>query len=269
MRRAAAIAMLWVAALAAAMPLPAQNPVAAAQSGMRSAQPRPEPPPPPPPGAVQLDHVVAEVGTNVILQSDVRQEMRFSALEPLRVLPGQDSPDAALRRLIDRILILEQMKEQQQPVTTAGPDVQKSIAELRRQTPACRKYDCETEQGWEAFLRAHDLTPEMVKQRWSERIAILRFIDLRFRSGIRISSGQTAQYYRSTLIPALEKEHEPAPPLADVSSRIQEILLQQQVSGLFQNWLSSLRDQGNVRIVDPAYSADLDAAHAGNAGGNE
>lgn len=90
-------------------------------------------------------------------------------------------------------------------------------------------------------------------------MAILRFIDLRFRAGIRVSSDQIAAYYRKTLLPALAKEHEPAPPLAEVSSRIQEILLQQQVSGLFQDWLSSLRDEGNVRIVDPAYSADLDA----------
>lgn len=89
-------------------------------------------------------------------------------------------------------------------------------------------------------------------------MAILHFIDIRFRSGIRIAPDQISAYYQKTLVPALEKNHETAPPLADVSTRIQEILLQQQVSGLFQDWLGSLRDQGNVRIVDKAYSADLD-----------
>ncbi|HEY1809484.1 MAG TPA: hypothetical protein VGG42_13030, partial [Acidobacteriaceae bacterium] len=63
-------------------------------------------------------------------------------------------------------------------------------------------------------------------------------------------------YYHDTLVPALEKAHQSAPPLATVSSRVQEILLQQQVSGLFQDWLGSLRDQGNVRIVDDAYNGD-------------
>lgn len=264
MRRGAALAALCAAAMAAGAELPAQSvPPGAANS---AAQPKPEAPPPPPPGAVELDHVVAEVGTNVILESDVQQEMRFSALEPLQVLPGEDTPDRALRRLIDRTLILEQMKEQQQAVTTAEAEVRKAIAELRKQIPACRKYGCETQEGWEAFLRANDLTPEMVRQRWSERMAILRFIDLRFRSGIRISSDQIAEYYRKTLVPALEKEHEAAPPLASVSSRIEDVLLEQQVSGLFQDWLTSLRDQGNVRIVDPAYSAELDA---GKTGGSE
>jgi len=215
--------------------------------------------PAPPAGAVQLDHVVAAIGNNVILESDIREEMRLAALEPLSVLPGQDTPNRALRRLIDRTLILEQMKAQQQPVTTPPAQVEKAIDQLRREIPECRQYQCETGQGWFSFLRTHDLTTELVQQRWSQRMAILRFIDIRFRAGIRVSKQQIADYYAKTLLPALAKAHQTAPPLAEVSPRIEEILLQQQVSSLFQDWLASLRDEGNVRIVDPAYTADLGA----------
>jgi peptidyl-prolyl cis-trans isomerase SurA len=218
----------------------------------------PQPPPPALPGAIELDHVVAVVGPSVILESDVVQEMHLSALEPLQVLPGQNTPATALRRLIDRTLILEQMSEQQQPVDTPLPDVEKAVADLRKTIPACEQDRCSTEQKWDYFLRTNGLNPEMVEQRWSQRMAILRFIDLRFRSGIHIAPDQISAYYQKTLVPALEKNHETAPPLADVTTRIQEILLQQQVSGLFQDWLGSLRDQGNVRIVDDAYNADLD-----------
>lgn len=236
-------------------------------------QPSPQAPPPPPssPAAqhpVELDHVVAIIGINVLLQSDVEQEMHLSALEPLQILPGQNTPDAALRRLIDRTLILEQMQQQLQTTTTPEPEVRKSIEQLRREIPACARYHCESDQGWNAFLQAHDLTPELVQQRWSQRMAMLHFIDLRFRSGIRISTDQIAAYYHDTLVPVLEKDHQSAPPLVTVSPRIQEILLQQQVSGLFQDWLGSLRDQGNVRIVDDAYNADLGLA-APNPGSSE
>ncbi len=208
---------------------------------------------------VELDHVVAMIGSNVLLESDVEQETHFSALEPLQILPGQNTPDQALRRLIDRTLILEQMADQQQPTTTPAPEVEKSLAELRKQIPDCTKFHCETADGWADFVKANDLTADTVDKRWSQRIAIMHFIDLRFRSGIRISQDQIATYYQKTLVPALAKDNEKAPPLAEVSARIQEILLQQQVSGLFEDWLSSLRDQGNVQIVDQAYSADLDA----------
>jgi len=230
----------------------------------RAQQPSPQAPPPAPssPAAanpIELDHVVAMIGSNVLLQSDVEQEMRFSSLEPLRVLPGQNTPDSALRLLIDRTLILEQMKQQQLPTSTPEPQVAKSLAELKKQIPACKELHCETQQGWDQFLKSNDLTEPEVEQRWSQRMAILDFIDLRFRSGIRISQDQIAAYYQKTLVPALEKDNQKAPPLADVSARIREILLQQQISGLFQDWLESLRDQGNVQIVDSAYNADLES----------
>jgi|HubBroStandDraft_1064217.scaffolds.fasta_scaffold30997_2 peptidyl-prolyl cis-trans isomerase SurA len=219
----------------------------------------PQPPPPPVAGSVELDHVVAIVGSNVILQSDVVQEMHLSALEPLQVLPGQNTPTNALRRLVDRTLILQQMKEQLQPTDTPAPEVRKAIEDLRRSIPDCEKFHCDTEHGWDSFLRINGLNPEMVDQRWSQRMAILRFIDLRFRSGIHIAPAEISTYFDKTLVPALEKNHETAPPLKDVSNRIREILLEQQVSGLFQDWLASLHDEGNIRIVDEAYSADLSA----------
>ena len=235
----------------------------AARAQIQSPQASPPPPSSPAAGqSVQLDHVVAMIGSNVLLQSDVEQEMHLSALEPLQVLPGQNTPDSALRRLIDRTLILEQMKQQLQPTTAPALEGAKSLAELKTQIPACVQFHCDTAGGWDKFLAANDLTPELVGERWGQRIAILQYIDLRFRSGIRISQDQIAAYYHDTLAPALAKENQQAPPLAGVASRIQEILLQQQVSGLFQDWLSSLRDQGNVQIVDQAYSADLDAKSA-------
>ncbi len=43
------------------------------------------------------------------------------------------------------------------------------------------------------------------------------------------------------------------PPLASVSSRIEEILLQQRVSSLLLEWLQSLKSEGSVSILDPAY----------------
>lgn len=245
MNRGMVISALCAALAAGTLPLRAQT------------QQPAQPPSAQPAAGVQLDHVVASIGTNVILESDVREEMQLSALEPLRVLPGQDTPDSALRRLIDRTLILEQMKVQQQPVSTPLPQVEKALEQVRREIPECSRYHCDTEKGWEAFLQAHDLEPELVNDRWSQRMAILRFIDLRFRAGIRISKQQIADYYTKTLLPALAKAHQPAPPLENVSPRIEEILLQQQVSSLFQDWLGSLRDEGDVQIVDPAYTADL------------
>ena len=53
--------------------------------------------------------------------------------------------------------------------------------------------------------------------------------------------------------------------MAQVSSRIEEILLQQRVNELLDNWLSNLRKQGQIEVLDPA----LETADAKDNGGAE
>lgn len=214
---------------------------------------------------VVLDRVVAVINGNVLLESDVNEEMRFAALEPFEVSSGKDTRQDAMRRLINRALIMQQMKEQQQfDINISDEDVEKSLIDLRTHLPECVKDDCATAQGWNVFLRANDLSNQEVRDYWKERVTILRFIDLRFRSGISISQESIADYYAKSVVPVFERQHQTAPALKNVSARIQEVLLQQQVNGMLQAWLTSLRDEGSIRILDPAY-----AALAGNASGSK
>jgi hypothetical protein len=69
---------------------------------------------------------------------------------------------------------------------------------------------------------------------------------------LRISKPDIEDYYNKTFVPQFKKENLSAPSLASVSSRIEEILLQQHVNDLLQDWLKNLRDQGSVIILDPA-----------------
>jgi peptidyl-prolyl cis-trans isomerase SurA len=214
---------------------------------------------------VVLDRVVAVINGDVLLESDVDEEMRFAALEPFEVNNGMDTRQDAMRRLINRALIMQQMNEQQQfDINISDADVEKSLMDLRSHLPECVKDDCATPQGWNAFLRANDLSDQEVIEYWKERMTILRFIDLRFRSGISISQESIADYYAKSVVPVFGRQHQTAPALKNVSARIQEVLLQQQVNGMLQAWLTSLRDEGSIRILDPEY-----AASAGNASGSK
>jgi hypothetical protein len=56
-----------------------------------------------------LDHVVAVINGSVILESDVQEDMRLSVLQPFSD-PGRNTPIKALQRLIDRDLILQEMR---------------------------------------------------------------------------------------------------------------------------------------------------------------
>ena len=205
-----------------------------------------------PPGAVVLDHVVAVINGSVILESDVQEEMNYAVLQPFSINSARNTPQRALQRLIDRALILQQMKTGGDTIAPPTPEeLQEQIHQLRGLIPQCMEYHCETEAGWQAFLSSRGLTEKEVEQHWAQRMLILSFIQSRFGSGVRITPAEIKNYYDQTLVPRLNGVK--PPPLANVSSRIEEILLQQRVSSLLLEWLQSLKSEGSVSILDPAY----------------
>jgi hypothetical protein len=197
-----------------------------------------------------LDHVVAVINGSVILESDVQEEMRLAVLQPFGD-PGRSTPKRALQRLIDRDLILQQMRTAEELTPPSPEEVQQRVNELRRLIPECSQYHCETDAGWLAFLKAKGLTEKEVEAHWKQRMMILAFIQSRFGAGVRITPAEIADYYHKVLVPQLKGKT--PPPLQTVSSRIEEILLQQRVSSLLLEWLQSLKSEGSVSILDPAY----------------
>lgn len=223
------------AALAAASPL-------SGQSGAPQSKPKT-----PAADRFDLDRMVAVVNTDIILESDIDAEQRFEAFQPLRA-EAPESRDKLIERLIDRALIVQQMKQQPQPpIPDAQVDAQ--LAMVRKDLPECSTYHCETDAGWAKFVSDHGFTIDEVRSRWRTRMEVLRFIEERFRMGIRISQTEIDNYYKNKLTPAYAKNHATPPAQVTINDRIQEILLQQQVTGLLDDWLKSLRAQGSVRVL--------------------
>ena len=198
-----------------------------------------------------LDHVVAVINGSVILESDVQEEISDGVLQPFSINPARNTPQRALQRLIDRALILQQMQATQSATSPTPEEVQQRLKELRAVIPECAQYRCQTETGWQAFLKTHGLTEQDVENHWTVRMSILSVIQSRFGSGVRITPQEIADYYHKTLVPQLQGQKPPS--LASVSNRIEEILLQQRVSSLLLEWLQSLKSEGSVSILDPAY----------------
>ncbi len=220
---------------------------------------------------VVLDRVVAVVNNQIILSSDLDQEIQLSVLDPAGVGFAPLTRQRALEQLIGRALIQQQIR--QEDVQAAEPsqagvpsdrssslgwktEVDARLAEIRRNLPACIRRNCASEAGWKAFLAAHGLTQERVESYLRYRVQILRFIEQRFRQGIRISPEEVENYYYGTLLPQYAAG-ESIPPLDQVAPRIEEILLQQQVNILFDDWLANLRRQGEIEVLDPALETPL------------
>lgn len=216
---------------------------------------------------VVLDRVVAVVNNRAILLSDVEDEIRLSVLDPVRVGQGPLTEQHALEELISRTLIEQQIRQEDlETIEPSQQEVNTRLEDLRKQLPACIRENCASEAGWKAFLASHGLTAERVEAYARYRVEILRFIEQRFRQGIQISQQQIEDYYHNTLLPQYAPG-EAVPSLNEVSSRIQEILLQQQVNVLFDHWLDNLRQQGDVEVLDPRLASALsDPTAPGDAG---
>jgi peptidyl-prolyl cis-trans isomerase SurA len=206
---------------------------------------------PKPGAAVTLDRVVAVVNRQAILESDIEEEMQLSVLDPGRITQEKMTERQALEQLISRALIQQQIRQEDLPATEPKPEMIASrIREIRTELPVCVRANCKTDAGWQAFLAQHELTQQEFEDYLRHRLEILSFIEMRFRQGIRISPEEVKTYYEGTLLPEYPAGETP-PPLQQVSSRIEEILLQQRVNQLFDDWLANLRKQGQVEVLDP------------------
>jgi hypothetical protein len=202
----------------------------------------------PEPGVV-VDRLVAVVNGDVILESDIDEERRFEEVQPYRSITSV-TRDRIIERLIDRRLILQQAALEPEDVVP-DKDVDAQIATLRKDIPACKQYHCETDDGWKRYLGDHGFTEEEFHARWLVRMRLLKFIEVRFRNGIRITDAEIKAYYDKTMLPEYAKRNVTPPKLDTIQKRIEEVLLQQEVGALLQDWLKSLRAQGSVRILVP------------------
>ncbi len=203
---------------------------------------------------VELDRLVAVVNEDVILESDVDEERRLVAFQPFRDTSTTQTRTQVIERLIDRSLILQQAQLQPDD-EISDKQVEEQLNTLRKEIPLCEVYHCETEAGWARFVTAQGFTmPELIR-RWRERMEVLRFIEVRFKSGIEVGDDEIHMYYVKTLLPQYAARKAAAPKEETIAKRIQEILLQQQVGNLLGDWLKSLRAQGTVRTIEPGEAA--------------
>jgi parvulin-like peptidyl-prolyl isomerase len=199
---------------------------------------------------VVLDRVVAVVNGDVILESDVDEERRFEEIQPYRRITGDNTRDRVMERLVDRALILQQAAlEPEDAISDKSLDDQ--LMKLRQDIPDCKQYHCETEDGWKKFLGDHGFTEEEFRERWRLRMELLKFIEVRFRNGIKVSDAEIKDFYEKRMLPEYAKRNVTPPKLDTISKRIEEVELQQQVGALLVDWLKSLRAQGSVKIMTP------------------
>jgi len=190
-----------------------------------------------------IDRVVATVNGRPILQSDWDQALRCEALLDGRSLQGTSAEElrAALDRLVDQELLRQQAHANEMPRIPAE-DVQKRVSEVRQQLGAT------ADQAWDTLLARYGLSAAEVQRNLSHQLSVLRLIDERLRPSVHIDAASIAAYYHDKLEPELRKQGQPVAPMAEVSTKIEELLAQQRMDDLLAAWLKDLRQQAEVKV---------------------
>jgi peptidyl-prolyl cis-trans isomerase SurA len=195
-----------------------------------------------------LDRIVATVNGTAILESDWDEAVRFECFieqKPLSSLTPADLK-ATLERLIDQTLIQQQMRSARFSAWSEE-ETAKRVHDVRTQaehnwrsgTPA---------KNWQQALASYGLDDRVFQTRAALQVQTLRFIDLRFRPNIHIDRGKVESYYHEKLLPELRRNGVAQAPLAEVSPKIEEILVQQTMDELLTAWLRDLRAQSEVEV---------------------
>lgn len=197
--------------------------------------------------AETLDRIVATVDKHAIMRSDVELEARFTHFLAGQIgeITVQDEV-AALDRLVDHYLI-----EDQVTVFGAIPVTPEEIAaremEMRKQIPGA-----ESDTGWHRLLRENGLEEKDVDSRIADEIRTLQFIDMRFRSEVRVGPRAVQTYYDTKFVPEMKRQNLTPPPLNEVQDKIESILREERVNTLISDWLKTLRTQSRIQAFDPS-----------------
>lgn len=200
-----------------------------------------------------VDRMAAVVNKQVILESEVDQEMRVEMLLQSRPLSSEAQPSTDRQNVLDHLIdqrLLEQQVVHQELLDPAPEELEEQMKQVRHQIPGAV-----TDEGWKRLLISYGLTEEDVEQHVTTEFRILRLVDLRFRGLVHIDKTSIAGYYQEKFVPELQHKGVAPPPLSSVSDKIEKILVEQNMSAMLDEWLQTLRAQAHIeKLISPGAS---------------
>jgi hypothetical protein len=195
-----------------------------------------------------IDAIVATVNGHIILMSDWEDALRCEAFLNLRPLDRLTVEDRkfALDRLIDQELLREQLSGSTSAYV-APEDVAARVAEVRKQYPGAA-----TEDGWRDLLARYALTEKGLAGYLEMQMKLMRQVDTRFRANVDVDSRSIESYYNQELLPQLRQSGTSDVPLAEVTSRIKEVLTQRKMNQMLTAWLQNLRAASEIHSDTPS-----------------
>jgi hypothetical protein len=196
-----------------------------------------------------VDKTIATVSdgvrTELITLSDLKWQLALQPDTPLDP-PSKDDLDIALRRVIDqRIFALEAER-----IPRAAPtdkEIEAKINEILGYFPSMAEF--ERRLNIVGFKSVKDPNFERII---SDRVAIDKYLDFRFRSFIVITAEDEAKYYRDVYLPDFKRRNPDAsgwPTLDSKRTEINKLLTEERVASQMETFLDEAKRRVEVVIL--------------------
>jgi hypothetical protein len=189
-------------------------------------------------GAEIVDRIAASVGTHVITESEVVEELRVTAfLDGSAPDFSADAKRKALERLVDQELMRKEIVFTRFPFPSES-DTKPLYAQVRGRFP--------DEAAYTAELRKYDLTDADVRQHLQWQLMMLRFIEYRFQPAVQVRDADIDTEYRDFAAKWHESKHSEPPPLDQVRDDIEKLVRQRLIDSALDRWLGEVRTQNSI-----------------------
>lgn len=182
-----------------------------------------------------LDGIVARIEDDVITLSELRELAAYQ-----RLIDGHAQSNDELRsELIEQWVVNNEASTARFPAP-AQAEVDREAGHVESSFPNPAAY--------QQRLAEAGLTSASVRRIVTRQIYLARYLDYKFRSSIQIDDAAIENYYRDHLTPELQAKGQQAPPLAEVSAQIREVLIEQGINDRTAAWFNETKPRLRIEL---------------------
>jgi hypothetical protein len=193
-----------------------------------------------------IDRIAVSVGNRVITETDLDREIRITAfLNNQKPDFSRANKRQTADRLVDQTLVRNEMQESRYP----PPSAAETEAALQEE-----KVRLGSEAAYRRALAEYGIGEDDLKARLAWQLVLVRFVDVRFRPGIQISSEEIRKYFDEHLRAGLTQAHPGQPPAVDdYRASIEKTLIAQAENEQVEQWLKEARRRNHIQYHDEAF----------------
>jgi len=190
-----------------------------------------------------IDRIAVSVGNQVITENQIEEEVRVTAFQNRSDLSlSTAEKKKAAERLIEQSLVKREMDISRYPLPQLA-DADVRLAEIRASFG----------NGYQQKLSQYGIDEAALRRHLWWQLALLRFIEYRFRPGIQLPEQDVREAYDNQAVQWKQQGLTPIPSFEEARPGLEQALVEQRTDQALDRWLGDTLTQVEIRFHEGAF----------------